>query len=166
MKVYDKDEKSENESFQRSRSRGKQRASIMRHPEEDRRDRKRERERDRARELHAIRITSIISKLGYVIFVAQLTDVRSMHILNFNTINAGVLMGKQQNNQHNFVINCCFGGKQHAWITCRWQLIIAMETIACFRKAGKQGLLGKLSPLCRLISNSDLQHFNNPVSDT
>lgn len=59
-----------------------------------------ERERDRARKLHAIRITSIISNLGYVIFVAQLTDATSMHILNYNVIIAGVLMRKQQNVKH------------------------------------------------------------------
>lgn len=47
--------------------------------------RERGRQRDRARELHAIRITSSIPQFGYVIFVAQLIEVRSMHILNFNT---------------------------------------------------------------------------------
>lgn len=50
----------------------------MRQPE-------RERQRDRARELHAIKITSSIPQFGYVIFVAQLTGARSMHILHFNT---------------------------------------------------------------------------------
>lgn len=44
--------------------------------------RKRERGRERARELHAIRITSGIPQLGYVLFVAQLIGAMSMHIQN------------------------------------------------------------------------------------
>lgn len=72
----------------------------MRHQESEKETERKGRERDRARELHAIRITSIISNLGYVIFVAQLTDATSMHILNYNVIIAGVLMRKQQNIKH------------------------------------------------------------------
>lgn len=72
---------------------------------------------------------------GYVILGA-----RSMHNLNFNIEDACVLMLRQQNNQHNHVINCCFAVK-HAWVSCKQQLIIAMETNACFRKAREWGLL-------------------------
>lgn len=113
----------------------------MRQPEKDRwweerkkereAEKKRERERDRARELHAIRITSSIPQFGYVIFVAQLIGVRSMHILNFNTKEACELI-RRQNNQYNSAINCWLASKQHAWVTCKQQLIIVTETKACF----------------------------------
>lgn len=72
-------------------------------------------------------------------FVAHLIGASSMHILNKK--DACVLMGRPQNNQHNYVIKCCFAVEQHAWVTCKQQLIIAMETNAHFRKAGMRGLL-------------------------
>lgn len=129
----------------RGAHRGKQKAKIhkttRRHMKRGKGERKRERERDRARELHAIRITSSIPQFGYVIFVAQLIEARSMHILNFNTKDACELMGGQQNNQHNYAINCCFAIEQDAWVTCKQLLIIAMETNACFRVKGREAVI-------------------------
>lgn len=131
----------ENDRLKGANTVGKIQQVSMRQPERDtwrearERVRERGRERDRARELHAIRITSSIPQSGYVIFVAQLIEGRSMHILNFNTKRC-LLMGRKQNNQYNFAINCCFAEEQDAWVTCKQQLIIAMRgKNACFRKS-------------------------------
>lgn len=47
-------------------------------------------------------------------------------------------MGRKQNNQYNFAINCCFAEEQDAWITCKQQLIIAMREKKCLLQK-KQG---------------------------
>lgn len=151
----------------RGAHRGKQKAKIhkttRRHMKIGKGERNRERERDRARELHAIRITSSIPQFGYVIFVAQLIEARSMHILNFNTKDACELMGGQQNNQHNYAINCCFAIEQDAWVTCKQLLIIAMETNACFRVKGREAVIS-LSSLKLLSPHWNCNLYYNPVS--
>lgn len=84
----------ENERFEGRKTGGKRKTESMRQPQKHRKRGRRKRERDRARELHAIRITSSIPQFGYVIFVAQWGGgARSMHVLDFNTKDACVLMG-------------------------------------------------------------------------
>lgn len=88
----------------------------MKQPEKDT---KREAETERATERETEQESYMQLQLfqlyifGYVIFGA-----RSMHNLNFNTKDACVLMLRQQNNQYNHIINCCFA-VEHAWVSCK-----------------------------------------------
>lgn len=145
MNVQEKVEKRWNREYDRfegSKNRRKHEARIRETTREWYMKRGRDRESNRERERETEQESYMQLQLFQLyIFGYVKLGARSMHILNFNTKDACVLMLRQQNNQHYHVINCCFAVEQHAWVTCKQQLIIAMETNACFRKAGKQGLL-------------------------
>ena len=131
----------ENERFEGRKTGGKRKTESMRQPQKHRKRGRRKRERDRARELHAIRITSSIPQFGYVIFVAQWGGGCEVHARSgFQYKRCLCVNGECKNNRHETVINCCFA-VEHAWVTCKQQLIVAMETNARLNKSRECGVL-------------------------
>ncbi len=109
--------------------------------EKRQRQRKREREREKERETEQESYMQLqLFQFYHNLVMSYLVRDPCTFCISIQK-DACVLMGRQQNNQNNTVSNCCFAVEQHAWVTCKQQLIIAMETNACFRKAGKRGLL-------------------------
>lgn len=102
-----------------------------------------ERQREKEQESYMqLELLSSIPQFGYVIFVAQLRDAKSMHILN--SIQKMLVWVNGEGNKTTIRILwliVSFAVEQHAWVTCKQQLMIAMETNARFREAGKQSLL-------------------------
>lgn len=102
-----------------------------------RQERKRESKRERQSKSYMQLELLQVYKHLVMSFVAQLIDAVAMHILNLHSKDACGLMARQQNNQQHPVITFCFAVEQHAWVTCKQQLLQSWEKkLLCSEKEG------------------------------